>query len=403
MRLAAVAAGAGLLWATPGVATPQSAQADAYLPIFETAYNLDFPEALNQARRAVAAHPDDAAAYRAVATVAWMEMVFRRGGTPIDHYIGPVDQTQFALPKPDPALDAEFQRAVDTAVSLADARVAAADRARPRRPNAEALYDAGAAWALRAAYAASIQGSVMTAFKAARHAYDLHEQVLDLPPRRVEANLTVGSYRYAVSTFALATRVVAYLAGFGGGREKGIAMIEKATAPGLSQADAMYGLAIIYTREGRQADAVRALEQLERRFPRNRLLVMELGAALIRAGRAEAAEAALTRGLSQFAADDRPKIPGEKALWLHKRGLARLNQNHQPAAAADQAAALAADPAGWVRGRIRLELGKLADAAGHRAAAIGEYHEAMAVCSRFNDPLCVAEADRYRRRPFRLQ
>ncbi len=243
----------------------------------------------------------------------------------------------------------------------------------------------------------------MTAFKAARHAYDLHERVLELMPAWPEANLTVGSYRYAVSTFAFATRMVAYLAGFGGGRAKGIAMIERATAPGLSQADAMYGLAIIYTREGRQAEAVAKLDALERRFPRNRLLVLELGAALIRAGRADAAEAALTRGLSQFEADGRPKIPGEKALWLYKRGLARLNQNHRSAAAADQAAALAADPAGWVRGRIRVELGKLADLAGQRAAAIGEYHEAMALCRRFNDPMCVADADRYRRRPFVLQ
>ena len=56
--------------------------------------------------------------------------------------------------------------------------------------------------------------------------------------------------------------------------------------------------------------------------------MLEEGAAAIRAGHADEADAALTRGLAAFEEDTRPKIPGEHALWLYKRGLARLNLNH---------------------------------------------------------------------------
>src|SRR6187549_2515861 len=105
-------------------------------------------------------------------------------------------------------------------------------------------------------------------------------------------------YRYAISTFALPTRIVAYIAGFGGGKERGIQMVEAASQRGFEQADALFALAVIYSREGRHYDAVLKLRELERRYPRNRLLVLEEGAALIRAGRADTADGVLTAGLA---------------------------------------------------------------------------------------------------------
>jgi hypothetical protein len=78
------------------------------------------------------------------------------------------------------------------------------------------------------------------------------------------------------------------------------------------------------------------------------LFVLEQGAAAIRAGRAAEAEAILTRGLVALDADTRPKLPGERALWFYKRGLARLNQNHPPDATVDLRAALSSSPQAWV-------------------------------------------------------
>lgn len=365
--------------------------------VFDHAYNLDYAEAYAAGNRLIAERPKDPMSYRAVATVAWMEMVFRRGAASIDHYMGTITETQFNVPKPAPDLEVIFQRNIEKAIALSDAALARW----PKDP--QALFDSGSAWALKGGYAAAVLGSMTGAFKSARRAYNAHESVLELAPARAEANLVVGSYRYAVSTFGVATRVAAYVVGFGGGRDRGISMIEIASTKGISQSDAIFALAVIYSREGRHAAAVERLRELERRYPRNRLLLLEEGAALIRAGQANTANDVLTAGLAMLDKDTRPRFPGERAQWLYKRGLARLNWNHRADAMADLNAALGADPVGWVRGRVHVEKGKLADLDGKRALAIDEYNEAAATCARSNDPVCEAEAARLKKRPFALQ
>jgi tetratricopeptide (TPR) repeat protein len=364
---------------------------------FDQAYSLDFAEALAAARAIIAKHPDDPSAYRAVATVTWLQMLFARGGTFIDHYLGKVTKMQFNMPKPPPELDGEFLRMVDKAVTLSEAQV----RARPR--DAQAQFNLGASWALRAGYVGSVQGSVTGAFSASRHAYNAHERALDLNPTLVEANFVVGMYRYAISTLGLPTRMLAYMAGFGGGKERGIQMIEIASKSGSEQADALFALAVIYSREGRHMDAVLKLRELERRYPRNRILVLEEGAALIRAGHADTADAVLTAGLERLDEDPRPHSLGERGYWLYKRGLARLHWNHRAEAALDLDAALTANPVGWVRGRIHVTRGQLADLNGRREEALAEYRLGADWCGRNNDPFCVADAVQFTRRPFALQ
>src|SRR5206468_12116513 len=92
----------------------------------------------------------------------------------------------------------------------------------------DAHYQLGAAVGLRASYIATVEGSALGAFRAAREAYEEHEKVLDLDPRRKDAGLIVGTYRYIVSALALPARWVAYIAGFGGGKEHGLRLIEEA-------------------------------------------------------------------------------------------------------------------------------------------------------------------------------
>ena len=96
--------------------------------------------------------------------------------------------------------------------------------------NAEAHYQVGSAIGLRASYIATVEGSAARAFRAAREAYNAHEKVLDLDNGRKDAGLIVGTYRYIVSALALPMRLVAYMAGFGGDKARGIRMVEEAAA-----------------------------------------------------------------------------------------------------------------------------------------------------------------------------
>jgi tetratricopeptide (TPR) repeat protein len=237
----------------------------------------------------------------------------------------------------------------------------------------------------------------------ARRAYTTQERVMALQPTRVGAGPVVGTYRYAVAGLGLASRVVAYLAGFGGDKARGIALLEAATAPeSESRFEARTALVLIYSREGRYEDAFRLLTSMSTEFPQNRILVLERGAAAVRAGRAREADEILSAGIEQLEEDTRRRLPGERALWFYRRGLARLALNRPIDAASDLHTALQSAPETWIRGRIELALGKVADLTGRRADARDFYRRARETARAANDPVALSEASRLLNRPFVL-
>jgi hypothetical protein len=364
---------------------------------FTATYNLDYTTGFAIARQAVARAPNESRAHRALASIVWLDILFQRGAVTIDHYLGGITKAQVSLQKPPADLDAEFKREVTQAIALAQAET------RRDRGNLQALEDLGAAKGLQATYTASVEGSIMAAFSSAKGAFDAAETLLDRNPRNVTAATLVGTYRYAVATLSLPSRMFAYVAGFGGDKSKAISMLEAASRFGAStRVEASTALALIYSREGRHLDAFRILGELAKEYPQNRLFVLEQGSAAIRAGRFADAEAILSAGLAALDHDTRRRIPGESALWLYKRGLARLNLNKPALAAADVQLAFQRGPVDWVNGRLHLAAGRLADLGGRRADALAEYRLARDIARTTNDPACASEAARGLQTPFAL-
>jgi tetratricopeptide (TPR) repeat protein len=324
----------------------------------------------------------------------WFDIIFRRGAVTIDYYLGGLTKSQLTPPKPPTALDAEFKVELNQAIALAERRLAANPR------DVQAKYDLGAAYGLEASYLASVEGSMTAALMSARRAFNAQEEVLAADPRRLGAGVVVGTYRYLVAGLALPSRMLAYMVGFGGGKERGISLLDTATHDAAAHVEAKTALALIYSREGRHLDAMQLLGELADEYPKNRLFVLEQGSAAIRAGKAAEADALLTRGLEMFDTDTRLKFPGERALWLYKRGLARFNLNTYGLAALDLNSALQQAPLDWVRGRIFLTLGKIADLGGHRNDAVAAYRTAREIGAKTNDPASAAEATRLLQRPF---
>src|SRR5262249_53031688 len=185
-------------------------------------YNLDHAEAMTDFRQAVSADPKDAAAYRGLATALWLSITYSRGNMTVDDYLGRAAKPNGPVVPAPADTAAAYHETIEKAIALARQRIAA-------NPNdADAHYQLGAAVGLRASYTATVEGSVVGAFRAAREAYDEHERVLALEPRRKDAGLIVGTYRYIVAALAMPLRWMAYVAGFGGGRERGLQMIEDA-------------------------------------------------------------------------------------------------------------------------------------------------------------------------------
>ena len=375
------------------------------LRALDLAYNLDHDQAVTLLRRAVSLAPDDPAAHRSLASVLWLNILFRRGAVTVDHYLGSFTRSDVDVSKPPPELDSEFKVHVAKAIDLAEKRVAANPK------DAQAHYDLGAAVGLQASYTATVDGKMLAGFRAARRCYDEHEKVLDLDPARKDAGLVVGTYRYIVSTQSLPVRMLAYMAGFGGGRDRGIQLLQetaeydldtkaRAASPAAGaaetgndvRADALFALILVYNRERRYDDALQVLERLRRLYPRNRLLWLEAGATALRAGRGQQAEDLLTQGLAMLAKDTRPRMSGEEALWRYKRGAARALLGRTADAMADLSSATAADSQSWVNGRARVEIGRLALKRGDRTTAATEARQAETLCERGNDPVCVDDA-----------
>ena len=361
----------------------------------ELGYNLDHAEALAAFRAAIAVNPTDPAAYRLAAATLWINSLFQQGAVTVDDYLGQARSKVERKPPP-PELDRAFHENLARALTLGE------NRLRDNPGDADAHFQVGAAHGFLASYTATVEGRVMGGFGAARRAYREHGRALELDPRRYDAGLIVGMYRYAVSTLPAPLRLLAGIAGFGGGRERGLRLVEAAAAhPSDVQANALFTLIVIYNREERYDAALRVIGELQRLYPRNRLLWLEAGTTALRAGRPEEAKDALERGLAKLADDPRPRAFGEQARWRYAYGATLVALKQTERAERELRAVLDGEAHEWVRGRAHKELGKLADLAGDRRRAADEYRIAIRICRAEHDAACGDEAATLLKRGYR--
>jgi len=288
---------------------------------------------------------------------------------------------------PPPEVDRAFREHVQRAATLAE-------RAVKRDPqDADAHFQLGAAQSFLASYIATVEGRGMAGFGAARRAYDEHERVLTLDPRRKDAGMVVGLYRYGVSTLSWPWRLVAGIAGFGGGKDRGLRMVEEAAAfESDLQTNALFTLIVLYNREQRYDDAGRVIARLQGMHPRNRLLWLERGSTALRAGRGGDARTALEEGLAVLAKDSRPRAFGEEARWRWAYGAALVLSGPIDAADRELRQVLVLEAPAWLCGRAHRELGKVEDLRGHRAAAVEHYLQAVRIAKAEHDPGSADEA-----------
>ena len=358
-------------------------------------YNLDRAEALEAFRHAAEADPGSPAAHRLLAASAWTAILFEQGAVSVEDYLGNASEAA-RRQRPNEELAALFAASLDRATALADQALAA------RRDDRDARYQAGAAYGLRAAYTATVDGKVLGSMGAARRAYREHQSLLGADPDRKDAGLIVGLYKYTVSTLSAPRRLGAYLAGFSGGRDEGLRLVESAAAyAGDAQPQARFTLILLYNRERRYEDALRVIRELQGAYPRNRLLWLEEGSTGLRAGDFERSRVALEAGLARFQRDARRKAPGEEARWRYAYGAALAGVAELAGAKRELTAALPLAIRDWVRGRIHFELGKLADRSGARTQAIAEYREAERLCRLDHDTRCVDDARTLMRKGYR--
>ena len=345
----------------------------------ELGYNLDYPDALAAFRLAMAKAPDDSRAYALAAATAWTALLFEQGAVTVDDYLGQA-RSDVSRVASSHDLDRAFHDDLDRAQAIAEAQL----RAHPS--DADAHFAVGSVYGFRASYLATVEGRVVGSLGPGRRAYREHQRVLELDPSRKDAGLIVGLYRYTVASLPAPLRLMAKIVGFDGDRAQGLALVEDAAHyPSDSQPNALFTLLVMYNRESRWDDALAVVADLQRRFPRNRLLWLEAGSTALRAGRPALARTAFETGLAMFAADSRPRAAGEESRWRYGYGATLVALKDVVPAGRELGAALPGAVRDWVRGRIHRELGKLADLAGDRAHARDEYRLADRLCQQDHD------------------
>jgi tetratricopeptide (TPR) repeat protein len=366
----------------PGAASAATLRARG----LELGYNLDHAEALATFEQAIAADPDAPAGYRLAAATVWLTMLFEQGVITVEDYLGPARATA-PRSAPTAALEATFRGYLRQAQQLAERRL----RERPGDPDAH--FQVGSAYWYEASYTATVEGRTLGSLGAARRAYAEHGRVLEIDPARKDAGLIVGIYNYGVSELPMPMRVLAYLSGFSGDRERGVRLIEEAAGyPSDVQTNALFTLILPYNRDGRYDDALGVIRRLQARYPRNRLLRLEAAGTALRARRPAEARVWAAEGLAQLATDPRPRARGEEARWRYTYGSALVALKEIQPAERELRAALAGVTRDWLRGRVHKELGKLADLGGNRARAVDEYRQAVRFCGQDEDSACEDEA-----------
>jgi len=104
-----------------------------------------------------------------------------------------------------------------------------------------------------------------------------HNRVTEIDPQFDDARLVQGAYDYVMGSLPVAWRLLGFLGGFRGDRERGVETLKRVAKRGrLNRVDAEILLCAIYRRERRAQEAVPLLSDLIDRFPRNFLLRLEL-------------------------------------------------------------------------------------------------------------------------------
>src|ERR1700693_2022303 len=343
---------------------------------YDPFYNLEYDAAIAAFTAETVQHPDDPNAWNHLAQATLFRAMFRGGALESELVTGSNPFLRRQRVKTSPVEDQQFYDATDKALDLAQSRLL-------DNPDDSLALDAlGVSYALRANYNFLVRKAWTDALHDATDARKAHKRLTDLEPDNVDARLIPGMYDYITGSLPVGYRILGFLAGYHGDRNRGIEALQSVAQDGKSnRLDAEILLAAIYRRERRAQQAVPLLEDLIRQFPRNFLLRFEIVQMYSDLGdKADAlSEISRIRELRQNGAPGFADLPPEKIdylegnllFWYSDLDLALDDMKKVTAKARDLD--LNTGIMSWMR------LGQIYDLKGRRVSAVAAYKKAVAV------------------------
>lgn len=341
---------------------------------FDHFYNLEYPQAIAEFRKAIEAAPADPHRHNHLAQAVLFQMMFRAGALETELVTG--GNPFLRRPKMEPT--AEEQKLFAASVGETLRLTGAALEKNPR--DADAMYARGVALGFRGTYNFLVRRAWMDALRDITDARKLHNRVAELDPQNTDALMLQGVHDYIVGSLPWYYRTLGFLVGFRGDRERGIRTVRIVAEKGKwNRVDARILLGVVARRERRPQDAVPIIVELLEKYPRNFLLWFELSQMYADLGRKEDALRALDRieELKRSGAPGFANLPFERIefargnlLFWYDEPEEAVRHLRRATAAAEHLAPNSAVGA-WLR------LGQCLDLLGQRQEALGAYRNAV--------------------------
>ena len=255
---------------------------------FDHFYNLEYDQALAVFQQAVSRDPNSPDVHNHIAETILFREMLRDGSLESELVSGDNAFLRRAKMNPTPETGRAFLNEITASMSLASKRL-------EKNPNdTGALYALGIAHGLRANYNWLVNKSWRESLSDATAARRQHNRITELEPANVDATLVQGLHDYVVGSLPLVFRMVGFLGGIRGDKEKGLQTVENVARHGdRNRVDARILLCALYRRENQPMRAVLLIEDLMRHYPRNYLLPLELSQMYSMAGDGQKALAAV--------------------------------------------------------------------------------------------------------------
>jgi tetratricopeptide (TPR) repeat protein len=235
-------------------------------------YNLEYDEAIAAFEKAIGQNPSNPDIHNHMAQSLIFREMFRDGALESELVSGNNSFLRRAKLNPSPETEKRILDEIGKAMTLAEAQL-------KKNPNdTAAMYADGIAYGLRSNYYWVVKKAWHDSLRDATSARKLHNRITELEPNNVDARLVQGLHDYIVGSLPWGYKMLGFLVGIKGDREKGIRTVQDVAKNGrLNRVDAEVFLCALYRRENQAKLAVPLVQDLIQRYPRNYLLRLELG------------------------------------------------------------------------------------------------------------------------------
>lgn len=231
---------------------------------FEHFYNLDYDGAGQRFEAVLKAHPLDPMANAYVLMVVEFRELYRDDLLDTTYYARENFLASGRKVVIDPAVRKRIEDLTDGAVRLADAQLQKDSR------DKNAYFARGYAKGLHAAFITLAEHSYVGAARQGLASRNDSEQVLKIDPDYVDAQMAIGIQQFAVASLPRGIRMLVGIAGIGGNKEHGLALLRECVEHGtLTKVESQTALSLFLRHDRRYNEAYDVAHKLSLQFPHN--------------------------------------------------------------------------------------------------------------------------------------